>query len=177
MESNEQQHEDGGVRTLDEVTDPGRDAVDRVKNGNGSDMDAVDATAWFLSDEDSEVKAHKTFEINVSADPDVDKYVRWKVQAISRERIRQFRKQSRTSGRRGMAEEIDETKVSLLIAVEGTVEPNLRELAQQIGAQPTEVLRRRMSHKPGLIDQIAAEVQAVSGYDDDDVRDVAAGKP
>lgn len=172
----EQHNESGDLRVLEQNPDEGREAVDRVKNGSKSEVDLADATAWFLSDEDAEVRATKTFEINVSADPDNDKYVRWTVQAISRERIRQFRKQSRVSARRGMMEEIDETKVSLLIATEGTIDPDLRAIAAQVGTTPTEALRRRFAHKPGLIDQIAAEVQGASGYDDDDVRDVAAGK-
>lgn len=153
----------------------GIEALDVLKTDRKPTPEQVrDATEWFMSDEDTG-PAFKSFEINVSADPDVDKFVRWKVKSISRERIRQFRRQSRVKANR-VTEDIDETKVTLLIAVEGTVEPNLNVLAQQIGTDPPTLLKQRFAHKPGLIDQIAAEVQGVSGYDDDDVRDVLAGK-
>ena len=156
--------------------DRGQEAVKAVSNGSKSPEDLKDATAWFLSDQDANVMSTKRFEVNVSADPEVEHFVEWEVQAIARERIRQIRRKARVA-RRGGAEELDETKVNLMIAAEGTVTPDLATLAVQIGAQsPAHMLDRRFAHKPGLIDMIAGEVLAVSGYDEDDVRDLAAGK-
>jgi hypothetical protein len=70
---------------------------------------------------------------------------------------------------------MDPMKANLGIASEGTIKPDLKAIADGIGTQDVgEVLKRRMAHKPGLIDQIASEVLTVSGYNDDDVRDVGA---
>jgi hypothetical protein len=161
-----------------EPDDQGRSAVGRVAAGGKSEQDMADATAWFLSEQYAGVKARKSFELNVSADPEHPHYVAWTVEAISRQRIRQIRRQARVTSRRNTTgDQMDETKVNLLVACEGTVDPDLDAIAHEIGAQDaSSVLERRMAHKPGLIDQIAGEVLGASGYDDDDVRDVTAGK-
>lgn len=157
--------------------DEGQAAVRRVKHGSTTPEDLHDAMEWFLSSEDSNVRATKSFEVNVSADPTQPKFVRWTVQAIPRERIRQIRRQSRIVTRRGASDETNEAKANTLIAVEGTVHPDLAEIAGRLGTNDVAgVLDRRFAHKPGLIDIIAGEVLSASGYDEDDVRDVAAGK-
>jgi hypothetical protein len=158
--------------------DPGRDALQRVakSRGNPSGIDVADATAWFLSDEDTGSGATKDIEINVGRGR--DHFVTWTVQSISRERIRQIRRDSRITRGRQQTGEIDEMAANLGIAAAGTIVPDLTEIAAQLGTNDTaDVLRKRLAHKPGLIDAIAAEVLTVSGYDDNDVRDVAAGKP
>lgn len=150
------------------------DALKAVRNGSKAPALVADATEWFLSDKDAGIKARKTIELDVAAEG--EHYVEWTVQAISRKRIRQIRTQSKIKRGRGMTEEIDDTKANLLFAVEGTVKPDLKAIAESFGDSPERILEMRMSHKEGLIDQIASEVLAVSGYDDDDVRDVAAVK-
>ena len=63
------------------------------------------------------------------------------------------------------------------IVAAGTVEPDLQQIAAQMGA-PTiaAMLLRRFSHKPGLIGQISGEIMGLSGFDDEDVAEVEAGK-
>jgi hypothetical protein len=180
MEQHEQ-HEGHGPGTLnpDAETngggphDPRLEAVKSVAEGSKDEWDLKDATAWFMSEQDAGVKATKVIEVDVGAAE--ERFVRWRVEAISRDRIRQIRNLSKVRRGRGMGDEINDTKANLMIAAEGTVDPDLRSIAGQVGAPDVAVvLEKRMSHKPGLIDQIANAVLEVSGYDDEDVRDVAA---
>lgn len=139
--------------------------------------DVADATAWFM-EEDSEEVASKTFELNVGVKS--ERWIRWTVQAIDRDRIRQIRKMSQPRAARrggaGIGSE-DEMLVNLRIAAEGTLDPDLHDPKLRRGiADPAEALRMRFHAKPGLIDQIAGEVLSVSGYDDEDIREVKAAK-
>lgn len=136
------------------------------------------ATDWFLDPEEDDETRY--FEINVGlAKP---KWVRWGVTAIQRERIKEIRKMTdgnRASRRSGGAEP-DDMAQNLRIAVEGTVEPDLsrEDVRRAPNGQPfpskEDALQYRFRKKPGLIDQIAAEVLAASGYDDEDIREVTA---
>lgn len=170
------EHEyDGPTATNEQDDAHGREAVTAVRNGSKVEADLRDATAWFMSEKDANVKATKTIEVDVGATE--EHLVRWRVQAISRERIRQIRNTSRIKRGRGMTDDVNDVKANLLIATEGTIEPDLVAIAKEVGApEPSVVLDKRMAHKPGLIDQIAGTVLEVSGYDDDDIRDVAAVK-
>ena len=161
--------------------DERREAVDRVTKATKADpKDLADATAWFLSDERSPL-AVRTFGLNVGKWNDESKeyedfVVNWTVQALSREAIRTIQKMAVPARERAKGTgEMDSMKANLGIAAEGTVKPDLAEIAASVGSQDTaEVLKRRFAYKPGLIDQIANEVLTVSGYNDDDVRDVSA---
>lgn len=146
------------------------------------------ATEWFMGWTPDRA-ATKSFELNVGKMTDdgtgewEDFFIPWTVAAISRERIRQIRKaaQSKKPSRRAQAQgqgaEEDDLKANEMIAAEGTVIPDLREAAQHEGvANPAVLLKQKMAHKPGLIDQIAGEVLSASGYDDTDVREVTAAK-
>lgn len=155
------------------------EAVSAVGRGSDKAQDLADATAWFLSDEPTPL-AVRTFGLNVGKWNDEkgayeDFVVNWTVQAISREKIRSIQRMSLPAKRRATGGDPDSMKANLGIAAEGTTTPDLREIAAEIGTQDVgEVLKRRFAYKPGLIDQIASEVLTVSGYDEDDVRDVAA---
>lgn len=155
-----------------------KQAVSNVARGSKHPEDLADATAWFLSDADAGVTAHRTFQLNVSANPDEPHWVTWTVQALSREQIRSIQRLSRPARQRASAQgEVDGIKANLGLAAEGTSNPDLDAIARDLGTQDkSDVLRRRFAHKPGLIDQIAQEVLTVSGYDDEDVRDVTAVK-
>lgn len=152
-----------------------------VKGVTGRDL--ADATEYFMSEE-AAPPSTREFELNVGMfDEDTgeiaDRYVKWTVQSISRKRIREIRRNSRDNKRRGLGAtgEMDDMNANLRIAAEGTLVPDLKAVAEAKGVHdPALVLDARLQHKPGLIDQIAGEVLTVSGYDDDDIRDVAAGK-
>lgn len=140
----------------------------------------MSATDWFLSDEDDE-DITRTFELNVGVGK--DKWVRWTVRALDRDRIRDLRKLGMSRATRRSGGEADDMRVNLLIATEGSVvdftDPRVRSYKANDGTvgeliAPEDVLRYRFRKKPGLIDQIAGEVLSTSGYDDDDVREVAA---
>lgn len=159
----------------DEEKPAGLRAVEKAEQGEElSELEHHDATDWFLSAETEEV-ATKSFKLNVSNDPDNPKWVVWKVQALQRELIQSIRKEA-VKGT-GADAEPDDMQANLLIATEGTIVPDLKD-ARIRGkyADPSDALRFRLRHKPGLIDQIANRVIAVTGYDDDDVRKVEAGK-
>lgn len=181
MEAATAQQEQQQGREAEASKDPNHEAVKRVAANarhpeKNDPQDVKDATAWFLSNEDTGGISTKSFDLNVGLDR--DHFVTWTVQAIEREKIREIRRMSRPARLRAQQGEVDEMAANLGIAAAGTIEPDLNAIAAQIGSQDSaDVLRRRLAHKPGLIDQVAAEVLAVSGYDDDDIREVAAGKP
>lgn len=169
-----------------EENNPGRSAVEAAaqsKDGEGlSTEQHVDAVEWFLSDDPEEMVAHRKLNINVSTDPDKVVYVEWTVQALSRERINQIREDARKSatGRRRarmMNDDGDTSLANLKIAAEGTLYPDLRDpKVRGQFADPSDALKHRFRNKPGIIDQLAAHVIEVTGYDDEDVQEIEAVK-
>lgn len=154
---------------------PGLKAVEKAeKNEKLDGAEHSAATAWFLETDMEEV-AKETFEIDVSSNPDEPRWIPWTVCALSRERIQTIRREAVTG--KGAEAVADDMGANLRIAAEGTIDPPLKEgdLRGKY-ADPADALRFRLRHKPGLIDQIANKVISVTGYDDDDVRKVTAGK-
>lgn len=158
-------------------------AADKQDNQKLTDETLEDATAWFMSSNPEETVAYRTLALNVSSDPDVVHEVKWVVQALPRERIAKIRAgtQNSAEGRRRQRQErdlvLEQLDSSAKIAAEGTVVPNLRD-PKVLGeyADPVTALRARLQNKPGLIDQISGHVLEVSGYNDDDVREIEAAK-
>jgi hypothetical protein len=148
--------------------------------GDLSAEQVQDATDWFLADDEEEVPVN-VIEINVGvAKP---KWVRWTVRAIDRDRIRQLREQATNRAGRRSGGAPDDMRVNLLIATEGSVvdwtDERMLAYKKKDGTpgkfiDPVDAIRYRFRFKPGLIDQIAGEVLSTSGYDDEDVREVAA---
>jgi hypothetical protein len=141
-----------------------------------SPVEAQDALEWFLSDEDQDFT--QELRLNVGS-PSKPKWVSWEIKTVDLDTLRRIRRQSQAGSRaqrRGaQAGEIDEVEANLRIVLEGTHKPDLREIAKQKGdVDPAETLKRRFSHKPGLIGQISGEIMSISGYDDEDVREVDA---
>jgi hypothetical protein len=134
-----------------------------------SAQEQADATAWFLEEEPDEVPT-RAFQVNVGVDR--PRWVTWRVRAIDRDELRVIRR--RAQGRRGAE---DDLNLNLQIAAAGTVDPPIESprLRGQF-ADPASALAARLRNKQGLIDQIAGEVLTASGYDDTDVREVAAAK-
>lgn len=171
---------DRGV-TEDEVGKGGPPpSIDKLAQERGgekaNESEIADATDWLLSDaEDEEDIATKTVELNIGT-PEHRKVIEWTFRAISSDEMRivQRRAQQGTSSRRrAMTQgETDNAYANLLVVTEATIHPDLRGAAQSKGiADPAEVLRHRFQRKPGLIDQLAAEIMLFSGYDEDDLQD------
>lgn len=139
-----------------------------------------DAVEWFMSDNPDEEPATESIELNVSTDPDKEVWVEWIVKVVPRERIQDIRDKSKKKGKkrsRNQEEEANTTLANLKIATEGTAYPDLRDpKVRGDFLDPADALNYRFRNKPGLIDQICAAVIEVSGYDEDDVREVDAVK-
>jgi hypothetical protein len=143
------------------------------------------ALAWFLDDEEPQFT--RDLEFNVGTD-DEPKWIPWTIRALDADEIRRLNKQSegRAGGRRGVGStERDPDLASRRIVAAATVKPDLVEVAKAKGVQvahgdalwaPMQVLAWRFRAKPGIIIQLANDVFGLSGYDDEDVRGVSAGK-
>lgn len=163
-------------------SETGADAADIVSaaaaNKKLSPKQAQDALEWFLSDEDQDFTTELNLNVGSPANP---KWVKWEIKTVDMDTLRRIRRQSQAGSRaqrRGaQAGEIDEVEANLRIVLEGTVSPDIYAAAKQKGdVDPAETLKRRFSHKPGLIGQISGEIMSISGYDDEDVREVDAAK-
>lgn len=166
----------------------------QIKGGELTSDAQARAIDWFLSDE--EIPMSRTLDVNIGT-PDRRYVIPWTITAISGEQIKQARKLSEEGGTRaaiararrsGTPPEVDSQEANARILVAGSVEPDFRELAkmkmekQGVKAPPDSdspavmLLKYRLAHKPGLIDLLAGEVLSLSGYDDDDIQEHAAGK-
>lgn len=149
--------------------------------------DEVDAaTEWFLTDE--EAPETDNFELNVGS-PDNPRWIGWTIRAVDQEVLKRIRREGeQRTGRRsraaGAIPDIDPQEANARIVVEGTVTPDLAEIARRKGieqiADPMvaqiQVVKHRFRHKPGLVDQIAGRIMDLSGYNEDDVREAVAAK-
>lgn len=156
----------------------GPELIDRAAKGKLKTQDEANAALdWFLSDDPSqEGELTRTIQINVGGDQ--ERFIDWTIRAIDLDTLRRIRRTvAGTRAQRRSGGELDEVAANLSIVVEGTVNPNLVEAAKRLGiASPTTALKSRFRHKPGLIGQIAGEILSLSGYDEEDVREVAASK-
>jgi len=144
-----------------------------------SDEDKQDATDWLLADDDDDgAEVYKTLTINVGT-PDAPKRIDWTIRAIDPDEMRQIRSRAGSRGgprgrrqRQAQTGEVDDSFANLLIVTAATVTPNVREVAKQKGiADPSEVVKHRFRKKPGLIDQLAAEIFLFSGWDEEDIQE------
>jgi hypothetical protein len=158
---------------------PGKERAAVEAAGRGDDLTPEDeryAVQWYLDPKIVEDEEPTILRLNINiAGPDQPKRkVQWILRGVDRDRIKQIRRDSRNP----RTNEEDEMLVNLKLAVEGTVFPDLTdpEVRGQF-VDPADALRLRLLRKkPGLIDQLANKVMAISGYDDDDVEEVEAGK-
>jgi hypothetical protein len=156
------------------------DAAARAANGKDklNDEEQVDALEWFLSDTDATELTH-TFQVNVGTQ--LKKvWIDWTIKPVDMDRLRAIRRRSAQGGsrrQRAQGEQFDEVAANVQIVLEGTIDPDLRAAGKQLGAaDPSFAVRGRFAHKPGLLAQIAGEIMSLSGYDDEDVREVDAAR-
>lgn len=144
------------------------------------------ATEWFLSDDEDPDTDY--FEMNVGT-PEEPRWIGWTIRSVDTEVLKRIRRQgeNRSSRRRGGGVglgDIDPQEANARIVLEGTITPDLYEVAQKKGVQNTadpsvgamQVLKHRFRRKPGLIDQIAGRIMDLSGYNEDDLREAEAAK-
>lgn len=170
-----------------------------------SDKGQNEALSWFLSADPSDLGARGdgtyTFEVNVALAPE-KRYIPWTVRVVGADRIRELRRagenrNARRQRQMGVIPDADDGQFELRVIVEGTVNPDLYEVARnpQVAEQlkamglperhpdamflPMQAVKARFGHKPLLIEQIAREILNFGGGDAEDVRDqreAAAGK-
>lgn len=150
---------------------------------------ARSATEWFLGIE--EVPTTYTLKVDVGS-PEQERWYSWTLQSINAETLKHCREaatqgtrlQRRAARAGGAPAEVNGEEMNARILIAGSLDPDFREIARQRGApehpdpdfNALMLLRQRLIHKPGLIDQLASEVLALSGYDDEAIRENAAGK-
>lgn len=168
-----------------------------AKGAELKDPDAQSsALRWFLKAE--EIPATIELDVNVGT-PHEKEIITWTLKAIDSDTLKKARKMAEEGGsgraalrrarQSGATPEIDGAEANARILVAGSVDPDFHEGARLLikntpgaKAHPDQdsdavaLLRARLSHKPGLIDQLAMEVLSLSGYDDDDIVEHVAGK-
>lgn len=160
-------------------------AAQRVNSGKDelSEDEVVSALEHFLAtEEDAEVHVEPTeLKLNLGTKGD-KKWIRWVIAPVEDTRITAIRKESvkgtRAQRRSGQAE-VDEALVGRKLVVEGTVDPDPRELARTMGfADPVDAVQAyfRKFGKTGLVTQISGEILSVSGWDDEDVQEVEVAR-
>ena len=139
--------------------------------------EATSALEWFLSEEpDEDVEQTHTIELNVGVGDD-EHWITWVVRPIDTDELRRIQRQSATLRRRGRQDDLAIDQLgNLKVIIAGSVDPTSQALADQQGKQPEAVLLKRFVKKPGLIAQLAGQIMALSGFDDEDVRDALSAR-
>lgn len=201
MAVDEEQHED--VRHPE--GSPGDAMMAASQGGKLSDAGQNAALEWFLSADPADLGSSGdgtyTFEVNVALAPE-KRFIPWTIRVVDSDRIRELRRagenrNARRQRQMGVIPDADDSNFELRLIVEGTVNPDLYEVARnpQVVAQlrgmglperhpdpmfmPMQAVKARFGHKPLLIEQIAREILNFGGGDAEDVRDqreAAAGK-
>jgi hypothetical protein len=164
--------EEGDVVVADEED---RGSVKRVAAGRGDEDDVAVTTEWLLADE-QQVNTRKLM-VRLGGSDDNPVNGPWIIRAIDTNVIRSAEREAAGDNRaaRRAGSGYDELKANLRVVAEGTVVPDLKQLARQKGlADPVILLRQRFQFRVGVITALAAEIMALSGFDQDDVR--AAGE-
>lgn len=146
-----------------------------------NDEEAVDALDWLLSDAPlAETIPTKDLELNVGTD-EKPKWIKWTIMAIDENEIRQIRRRANGTNRsqRRQGGEFDQDQFNLMVMAAGTQKPDLVAASQRMPdgqggqgfADPATALRRRFARKWGIVTLVSGEIIALSGMDDEAVRD------
>jgi len=65
---------------------------------------------------------------------------------------------------------------NLRTIIAGSVDPDIKAIAERKRQQPERLLALRFARKPGLIAQLASKIMELSGFDDEDIRSALAAK-
>lgn len=168
-----------GVITVAEATAAEEDEL-REAAAAGEELEDPDwekVQDWLLSDQ-VDVTIRR-LDLKVGGTDKDPVFLPWIIKAIPIEVIRQAEREARgnpnRAQRRGAAQQqaaqYDELRANLRIIVEGTHLPDIKKVAVEQGiGDPTELLRRKLAYRPGLIARVAGEILNLSGFDDADVR-------
>lgn len=168
---------DGELRPVDEVM---KAAAKSEKLEGEEVQDALEVFFAEEGDEDAVDSEPKPLKVNVGSTKK-PRYVRFIVNPIDEDVIKDIRKRSRTGTkaqiRRGEGE-VDENLVARRIVAKATVEPDFKALAGRLGirtgADDAVQAYFRKFKKTGLILGISGEILGLSGYDEDDVSELDA---
>lgn len=153
-------------------TDAVLDALGREKPI--SESEAASALEWFLS-EDPEEETHN-IELNVGLG-DKERWITWTVRPIDTDELRRIQRTTAALRRRNKQDDVGVDQLgNVKIVIAGSVEPDIEAIAEARGVSPESLLQKRFRMKPGLITQLSAQIMALSGFDDDDVRDALSAK-
>lgn len=145
-----------------------------------SDPEADRALAWFLSDEPVAPQT-EDLELDFGTE-DAPQIVPWTIQAVTMDVMRQIRKEAAETKTARKSGQVDESRVNLAVVVAGTVSPDIKQAAIELfqagrgSGDPIQTLKERFEVKPGFIAQLAGRIMSLSGFDDEDVREVEAAK-
>jgi hypothetical protein len=157
---------------------PTEEVLDALAQDRGvTPSEAESATDWFLSEEpeQDEDQTH-TIELNVGVG-DETRWIKWVVRPVDSDDLRRINRQTLALRRRGRQDDLAIDQLgNLKVIVAGSVDPDIETIAQQKGKQPEALVLARFKKKPGLITQLATQIMALSGFDDEDVRDALSAK-
>lgn len=182
MEAGTQTGPTGDIRQVEGGEPSGQDAIRRVADKPPKDQATHDsALDWLLSDEPEETDDDTLpLRLNVGgAREGTEKWIIWTIQSVDGEVIRRIRRTAAGQGggrqARRAAQGGDDELANRRIVVAGTADPDLKAAAGQKGiADPATLVEQKFRKKPGLVQQLVMEILSLSGYDDDDVREVGA---
>jgi hypothetical protein len=139
--------------------------------------EAQSATEWFLSeDPEEDVEPTHTIELNIGVG-EQERWITWVVRPIDGDELRRIQRQTQQLRRRGRQDEFQVDQLgNLKVIVVGSVEPDIQAIAEQQGKPPEAILLKRFARKPGLVAQLSAQIMALSGFDDEDVRDALSAR-
>jgi hypothetical protein len=151
--------------------------ADLAADKSVSESEATSALEWFLDEEpDEDAEPTHIIEINVGVG-DNSKWVRWTVRPIDTDELRRIQRTTSALRRRGRQDDLAIDQLgNLKVIIAGSVEPDVEALAHDRGVTPEALLQKQFRKKPGLIAQIANQIMALYGFDDEDVRDALSAK-
>lgn len=139
-----------------------------------------DATEWLLEAFDNPTaEVTRDLDLNVGS-PAAPVWVKWTIRAVAGDELRRIRARaadtlSENAGRKRsgtLADTQTAYRSNIDIIVAGTAVPDLiRVAAARNVADPGIVIEEAFRSKSGLVEQTAAAIMGLSGYDDEDVRD------
>lgn len=138
------------------------------------------ALDWVMERQDSPSQGPvtKAFKLNLGT-ATAPQFVRWEVGPVEDNLISKIRKAS-TEGtkaqKRRHEAEVNEFKVATKMVTAGTIDPDVRVLANEMGTgpDPSDAVHAffARAQKTGLIVQLSGEILNLSGYDEDDISEV-----
>lgn len=142
-----------------------------------SRKEASSALEWFLSeDPNADEEQTHAIELNVGVG-DREHWITWIVRPVDQDELRRVQRQTANLRRRSKQDDLAVDQLgNLKIIIAGSVEPDVRALAEQQGVAPEALLQKRFRTKPGLIPQLSNQIMSLSGFDDEDVRDALSAK-